>query len=107
MIELLVVVDPQNVDVIPQRVADDGVANVLQMRIWLAADGAIFRVVQVHMAAVIALHAPRLEVGSEQQRLHFSNFERTQYAPQTNGSVAVAMRFTDHFANHALLLLAL
>ena len=86
-------------------VADDGVAEVFEFGVGLAAHDARGRDVQVHVAAVVALHARRTEAGGDHQRLHFAGFDGTQYTAQSDGTASVAVGLADHIGDHLLLAL--
>ena len=77
-------------------VADDGVAEVFEFGVRFAAHDALGGEVQVHMAAVVALHARRTEAGRDHQRLHFATFDGAQDAAQSDGTAPVAVGLADY-----------
>ena len=86
-------------------VSDDGVAEIGEFGVGLAAHQAIRSHVVVHVAAVIALHARRAEARRQHQRLHLAGFERAQDPAQSDGAASVAMGLADHFGDQRLLAL--
>src|ERR1019366_8415504 len=72
LVELLVVADVDNLQSIADGVSDDGVAEVGEFGVGLAAHQAIRSQVVVRVAAVIALHSGRAKARRQHQGLYLS-----------------------------------
>src|SRR5208337_1718096 len=102
-VELFVVPDVHDFDAVADGMPHDSVADVLQLRVLLAANNTCRRGVHIHVAALEAFHSRRQKVRAQQQRLHLADFQRAQHPAQPDRAAPVTMGLADDIADESLL----
>src|SRR5581483_7017189 len=101
-IELRIIFDVEQLDVAPNRLWDDHVADVFDLSRLVATNRAEAHQMRIHMPAVFAFNRVGVELVSKQEYLNLAQFKGAENAAEPGGAIPVAVCLSEHFADQCV-----